>query len=345
MREVLLSVALATFAAEPALAGACSGAEARLALVFKQLAHGQPAVAEGILGTIQAAHPDCPEILLARARIEAAAGNAASARNMFVRYLDLAPDDLRGYTYFGWFLLEQRQYDRADVLSAITLEKGPGDPGAMALRGQVLDMKGQSQEGWKLLEEACRLDPENAEAQFHLGIIYDRVRRPVDAVKHFQKAVDIDPHDARAWDYLALSLQALGESDRAERVYRKALEANLPGAHFDAFLDYNYGRFLMKRNELVASKGHLDHAVELAPQVRAVWYERAKLHLRLKNYQQARTDAEKAASFEDPAGIIIDLQIYSLLEQIYHHLGETALARKYADLSRETPVPSRGERR
>ncbi len=45
----------------------------------------------------------------------------------------------------------------------------------------------------------------------------------------------------------------------------------------------------------------MDRAVELAPQVRAVWYERAKLNLRMKNYQQARTDAEKAASCADPA--------------------------------------------
>ena len=90
---------------------------------------------------------------------------------------------------------------------------------------------------------------------------------------------------------------------------------------------------------------HLDALPELAPQVRAVWYERAKLNLRMKNYQQARTDAEKAAGTEDPAHVIIELQIYSLLEQIYARLGETELAKKYAELTRDTPPPVRGENR
>lgn len=164
-------------------------------------------------------------------------------------------------------------------------------------------------------------------------------------MQHLQKAVSIDPHNARAWDYLALNLEPLGKEDVADEAYRKALAANIPGPNFDAFLDYNYGRFLMKRNQLAASKQHMDRAVELVPQVRAVWYERAKLDLRLLNYRQARIDAERAASLKDPAGIIIDLQIYSLLEKIYRHLGETDLARKYAELSRETPVPPRGDHR
>src|SRR5882762_2868092 len=343
--RTLLSLILTACAANPVFAGPCTGAEAQLAAVFGQLAHGAPAAAERRLVPVEATHPSCPELLLARARIQSAKGQIAEAGGTFLRYLDLAPDDLRAYTYFGRFLLEQRQYDRADALSALAIEKGPNHPGALALRGQILDMKGDSQAGMTLLERGCQLDPDNAEAQFYLGTIYDRAKRPGDAAKHFQKAVGIDPHNPRAWDYLALSLGPLGEVGRAEQAYRKALEANVPGPQFDAFLDYNYGRFLMKRNELAASKNHLDRAVDLVPQARAVWYERAKLNVRLKNYQQARTDAEKAASLEDPAAIIIDLQLYSLLEQIYRRLGETELSHKYAALSRETPVPSRGDHR
>src|SRR6266576_2236033 len=85
------------------------------------------------------------------------------------------------------------------------------------------------------------------------------------------------------------------------------------------------------------AKRHLDRAVELTPDVRAPWYERAKLNLRLKNNQQAREDAERAANIRDSQGIIIDLQLYVLLEQIYTRLGDTELAEKYANLSQRTP--------
>lgn len=38
------------------------------------------------------------------------------------------------------------------------------------------------------------------------------MKRPGDAVEHFQKVVDLDPGYAFAWDYLALNLERLGKS-------------------------------------------------------------------------------------------------------------------------------------
>jgi tetratricopeptide (TPR) repeat protein len=283
--------------------------------------------------------------LLAQARIEAAKGDVQAAANLFVQYTDLLPDDSKGFAYFGRFFLDQHDYPKADALSAAAVEKNPNDPAALALRGQILVMKGQSTDGKVLLENACRLDPNDPEAQFQLGAVYDREKNPTEAVKHFRKATELNSSDARSWDYLALNMEPLEQVDVAEQAYRKGLAVNRHGRFYDGFLDYNYGRFLAKRNQLVAAKEHLDRATETVPQIRAVWYERAKLNLRLRNYQQARTDAEKAANTEDRAHVIIDLQVYALLEQVYGRLGETALAKKYADLTRQTAVPVRGEQR
>jgi len=345
MRTALLFLLVVTGTVWPAFAGPCTGAEAQLAQVSKQLTLDAIELAEGRLRPIAASHPDCPEILLAQARIEEARGNAQQAADLYIRYTDLEPDNSRGFAYFGRFFLERRDYMKADALSAAAVEKNPSDPAALVLRGQILVMKGQSVEGKTLLEEACQLDPDNPEAQFQLGAIYDRAKSAPNAVQHFRKAASLNPRDSRAWDYLALNLEPMGDLDGAEQAYRKGLKVNQPGRYYDAFLDYNYGRFLAKRNDLATSKRHMDRAVELAPKVRAVWYERAKLNLRMKKYQQARTDAEKAASCEDPAKVIIDLQIYALLAQVYARLGETGLAKKYADMSRETEPPVRGEYR
>jgi len=345
IRRALLVLFFATCSSWPALAGPCSNIETQLAHVSKQLTLNQPDAAERMLLPLSASHPDCPEILLAQARLQAAKGDATEAANLFIRYTDLASEDSRGFAYFGRLFLDQRDYQKADALSAAAVDKNPRDPAALALRGQILGMKGRSQEGKDSLEKACQLDPDDPEAQFQLGAAYDRAKQPADAVKHFRRTVMLNARDARAWDYLALNLEPLEQIDAAEEAYRKASDVNQRGRYFDAFLDYNYGRFLAKRNQFTDSKQHLDRAVELVPQVRAVWYERAKLNLRLKNYQQARSDAEKAASCPDPAGVIIDLQIYALLAQVYSRVGEVDLAKKYAELSRATPPPVRGERR
>src|SRR5713101_6884535 len=311
--------------ASAAFAGPCTGAEPQLALVSKKLTLDATDVAEGMLRPIASSFPECPEILLAQARIQDARGNAQKAADLYIRYTDLEPDNSRGFAYFGRFFLEQRDYMKADALSAAAVDKNPNDPAALALRGQILVMKGQSAEGKTLLEKACQLDPDDPEAQFQLGAIYDKAKSAPSAVKHVRKAAELNSRDARAWDYLALNLEPMGELDGAEQAYRKGLQVNQPGRYHDSFLDYNYGRFLAKRNDLTASKQHLDHAVELVPQIRAVWFERAKLNLRLKNYQQARTDAEKAAACQEQGGII-ELQIYTLLAQVYGRLGETTLA-------------------
>jgi len=104
------------------------------------------------------------------------------------------------------------------------------------VHGEILDMNGQTQEGLKLLEAACRLDPRIAEAQFRLATIYDRLKRPVDAVQHFEKVVEVDPRDARAWDYLALDLEPLGEVERTDLAYRKGLASISQGLTSMPFL-------------------------------------------------------------------------------------------------------------
>ena len=342
MRAAALGILFAAYTL-PVFARPCSGAEAQLARVSAKLTLGDFRSAEAMLTPIAASHRDCPEVLLQQGRIEAAKGNTPAAADLYVQYTDLEAQDSRGFAYFGRLFLDQRDYSKADALSAAAVERNSNDPAALALRGQILNMKGQRQEGKNLLERACQLDPDDPEAQYQLGAIYDSEKNSIAAVKYFRKATTLNPADARSWDYLGLNLEPLEQLEGAEQAYRKALSVNQRGRFFDAFVDYNYGRFLTKRNQLAAAKQHLDRAIELVPGVRAVWYERAKLNLRMKNYQQARTDAEKAEATEDPAHVIIDLQIYSLLGQVYARLGETGLARKYAELTRDTPPPVRKE--
>src|SRR5258708_1292174 len=344
MKTVSLSLLVAICGALPAFAGPCTGAEAQLAQISRQLTLNSLDAAEAALRTLGISHPDCPEIVLQQARLAEAQGNPNQAAELFYRYTDADPNASRGLAYFGRFFLEQRDYMRADALSAAAVNKNPEDPAALALRGQILLMKNQSSDAQALLEKAVRIDPDDPEAQFQLGTIFDKAESAPNAVKHFRKAATLNPADARAWDYLALNLEPAGDLDGADQAYRKGLQANKPGKYHDAFLDYNYGRFLAKRNDFAASKQHLDRAVELAPQVRAVWYERARLDIRMQNYQRARVDAEKAAACTQQGGII-DLQIYSLLSQVYARLGETELAKKYMKLTRDTPPPVRGEQR
>jgi hypothetical protein len=61
--------------------------------------------------------------------------------------------------------------------------------------------------------------------------------------------------------------------------------------------------------------------------------------LRHRVSEDARADGERAATLRDTRGVILDLQIYASLEQIYGRLSNKELTRKYSALSRVTPVP------
>jgi tetratricopeptide (TPR) repeat protein len=306
----------------------------------KALERGDLGEAEHILAPFENAAPPCNQVLLNLGRLRAAQKQPQAAESYFARYLAAEPADEKGYLFFARFLFSMRDFPRADAMSAKAVFLDPVDADALILQGRLLIMKGELANGQALLEKALQIVPANAEAHFQLGALMDRNKRYTEAIRQFQKVVALEPGNPQAYDYLALDLEPLGEIEKAEQAYQKALQVN-QGPRFDSFLDYNYGRFLMKRNRLGESKKHLDRAVELTPQVRAVRYERGKLNLWLGNLQDARNDAERALSIQDPGKVIIDLQIYNLLQLIYARLGDKDLARQYAELCRTTSVPLR----
>lgn len=143
MRSVLLSLLFATCSVWLAFAGPCTGAETQLAQVSRALTVNSLATAENTLHALSLSYPDCPEIVLHQARLSQAKGNPSQAAELYYRYTDTDPNDSRGLAYFGRFFLEQRDYMRADALSAAAVDKNPDDPAAMALRGQVSRPKGK----------------------------------------------------------------------------------------------------------------------------------------------------------------------------------------------------------
>jgi len=229
--------------------------------------------------------------------------------------------------------LDEGRAADGERVAALVLAVNPDCPDALVLQGRILDRQGRPREARAAFEKAVRLAPANAEARYQLGLWLYRHQLHAEAVPHFEKVIALRPRDARAHAHLAEAFAA--ERERADLAYRAALRVN-EGSFRDGFLDYYYGRFLLKEDRLDESRSYLDRAVALHPDERAVRYERGKLSLARKDYTAARQDAEAALALSDPAGLVLDLQVYYLLATVYARLGETELARKYAELSRST---------
>lgn len=318
--------------------GPCAGVKSSIRSAAEALDRGEWAEAERRLQPLSASHADCGGTVLGLARLRAAQGEPEEAERLFARAIALAPNDALAHALFAQYWLSRGQPARAEDLTARALSLNRDCPEALVVKGRLLSMRGQIHEAFQALEKAARLNPANAEAQFRLAIWFFGLRLSADAAPRFEKVATLRPVDALALDYLALSREALGEAEGAEAAYRSALKVN-EGAFFDSFLDYNYGRFLLKQMRLEESRSHLDRAVALMPDHRGVHYERAKLKMALSDFQAAREDGERALSLRNPGNLVLDVQVYYLLSNVYARLGERELARKYAELSRTTAFP------
>lgn len=339
MNRPLILLCLASFAAETAVAAPCTDIQIKVSQLSTILAHKDHRTADLMLSALLASHSTCPALTLAAARLASLRGESNEAQSLFGKYLHDEPDSISGRAYLARFLMSQENYTQAYTLSSDILTLDPNQSTALAVHGQLLLLQGKKEAGMEELTRAVQRDPDDVEARYQLGVEYDQLRQPKDVVEQMEQVVKLDHDNPSAWDYIALGREALGLADRAEDAYKQGMSVNFKGPDFDYFLDYNYGRFLAKRNRQFDSVGHLDRAVRLVPDVRAVWYERAKVYLELGEYTKARSDGEKAESLTDQTGGVADLQIYVLLEKIYQRLGMKDQALKYAELARNTLLP------
>ena len=319
-------------------AGLCSGSERTVATAGAALDRGDWTEAGRLLEPLVTSHADCGAVVVGLARLRAAKGELAEAERLFAHAVARAPHDAIVHAHAAEFWLSHGRPAQADYLAALALSLDGDCAEALVVQGRILSQRGQPDAGRESLERAVLLRPESAEAHYQLGIWLYRRLQYAEAAPHFEKAGTLRPTDARARGHLALSVERLGEAERADAAYRDALIVN-DGPLRDPFIDYYYGRFLLKQNRLEESRRHLDGAVQLHPEERGVYYERAKLKLALQDYEAARQDAERARTLRDPAGTVLDLQVFYLLATVYARLGQDELARKYAELSRTTPIP------
>ena len=335
---------LATCVPGGAAALDCSPWLPKLDVAMRLLDQNRTAEAERLFTFPDSLQADCPAVLLPLARLRAAQNNMDASVKLFVQYLEAEPKDPAGPFYFGTLLLRVAYYPQAEAMADRALALNPSHPGALTLKGQLLAMRGQPAEARQSLERAIAVDPKSAEAHFQLGAFFDRRKQHEEAARQFETVIALAPSDARAYDYLALNLEQLGRAERAEKAFQRGLALNA-GPLSDAFLDFNYGRFLLKQNRLRESQDHLNRAVAIAPKVRAVLYERGKLRLRMGQWHEAVDDAQRALEAPDPGHVILDLQVYSLLAECYSRLGDVENTAKYTELAAQSKIPPRSSDR
>ena len=230
----------------------------------------------------------------------------AEARAAFEKAVTLNPKSGVVQSNLGAVLLEAGDRSAAEHLDrAITLLKSPADlAGAHYLRAKIDALEGNSSAGeshlekavalrpdfaeaWsdlgqakKLLldepgaiaafQEAVRLKPADAVAQYRLGAEYLRQQKPQQAIGPLEAAAQINGEDQSTLNSLASALRQLGRKDEAAAVKRKLAKLlhNRDVASQKALAALrmnNEGAELEKSGNLPEAVDHYGRAVQLNP--------------------------------------------------------------------------------
>jgi len=90
--------------------------------------------------------------------------------------------------------------------------------------GLLLFAVGDVDDGLASLRKAAELAPDDVAARYNLGFVLMGRQELPEAADHLEAAVALDPGDVDAVSALALVHLGLGQTDRSERMYRKALD-------------------------------------------------------------------------------------------------------------------------
>jgi tetratricopeptide (TPR) repeat protein len=141
------------------------------------------------------------------------------------------------------------------------LKDAPLHPIALKLGAVAAFQSGDGARSVEMLETAIAHVPEDHEAHFNLGVVYQSSGVLDAALACFSRAARLSPESADAHYNAATALHELGRSDEAVTTYRHAIDANARYAPAYAGLAYAL-RGLGRLEEALTA---YENAVALAP--------------------------------------------------------------------------------
>ena len=206
------------------------------------------------------------DLLLAGLAQAEESGLLSYGEGLFRQMLQAHPEDRRGQYWFARARGERRAVQHATAEA--------GDAGAWILRGNSFLAEGAFAEALEAFERAAALEPENAEAYYHLGVVSE-----------------YNAEGRRYGPGLAL--------DRAVASYEKAisLREGYVEAQYNLGVVCQYdsdGKLYGPNARIEKALASFERVVELAPDHARAWSNMGGIHFHRKRYAEARAAWEQA---------------------------------------------------
>lgn len=180
------------------------------------------------------------------------------------------------------------------------------------------------------LEKLAAAQPRNPLYLYWLGRLDYDARNYTSAIDRLQKVIELDPKMMRAYDHLGLCYDYLGKFEDAVKVYDRAVELNRlqvkpsPWPHLDLAVS------LISLNRLSEAEKNLREAIGYDPRLPQAHYQLGRV-LEMQGQYEASAQSLGQAATLDPAYP----EPHYLLGRIYHRLGNEPRSKAEIDRFQE----------
>ncbi|MCB4791114.1 MAG: tetratricopeptide repeat protein [Elusimicrobia bacterium] len=167
--------------------------------------------------------PNGAEMYLALANIYEKQENFTEAINEFKKYLELAPDNVNVLLYLGGLYYRLKMYEEAQGVFLEALKIKPQDTNINFWLGIMAEHKKDWKEAIKYFE-AIREKEENAAILTRLSFYYSASKNMKESLKCLKKVAKLEPNNANSYYLLGLAYFDMDNYKDAEKMLIKALE-------------------------------------------------------------------------------------------------------------------------
>jgi tetratricopeptide (TPR) repeat protein len=185
-------------------------AEAVALFAQLQMRRGQVGNAIGAWEKWLNAHPNDAGALAILGTLEESSGDFAKAEASYKKALQIQPQQPIAANNLAYrMLMNGENVDVALSLAQTARQSMPNSSNAADTLAWAYYYKGTYAFARNLLEDAVKADPNNATMQYHLGMVYGKLKDKNNATIHLKKAVSLAPDSPAAKD-AKVALQGLG---------------------------------------------------------------------------------------------------------------------------------------
>jgi len=197
--------------------------------------------------------------LLARALLDE--GRGREALDCARRYVEIAPQRCGSHNILGLVFDQLGELQDAVRQYEEALRVSPDCASAQFNLATALGKLGKPEDAIRHYDEALRIRPDYAEAHVDLGVILLQQSRVQEAITHFEETLQIDPDCVEAHNGLGTALYQTSRREEAVEQYKQALRINPEFAE----AHNNMGNVFLQEGKLNEAVEHYEQAVRIAP--------------------------------------------------------------------------------